>query len=462
MTRPTSLNDRLFTALSAVVLLAPLPLGANRPWSWSLLACLSAILALVWVAGRVRGRCRPGLPLQYLAIPATLFAVALLWAGVQSLSLVPTSWAYPLWDEARQALGEDLPATVSGDPQKTLTALMRLLSYGLIFFLATQLGRAHHRATWALKATGLAILAYGLYALVNFAFELEMILWLDKWAYLGDATGTFVGRAAFGAFAGLGVLTCQALALHHARPQRATLRPSERLERLLARTVPWMAAAAVLWLAVVASHSRGALLVTGIASIVFLCISMASRMIRLRSGLFLLFLIAGLGAGALLLDGGVTLARMSGEGDLTGDRPNLLRLTWAAIQDAPWLGHGLGAFEQTFLPYRDFSLPRPVIYDYAHNSWAEVIMDLGWIAGSCLILACVFPVFRCMIGAMRRQKGQIFPILALSMACLLGAQAVIDFTIQIPAIAALFAYWLGLGYGQSWSSQQAGNDGVHD
>lgn len=53
--------------------------------------------------------------------------------------------------------------------------------------------------------------------------------------------------------------------------------------------------------------------------------------------------------------------------ELEGDRPNLYRLTLRLIEDAPWLGHGLGAFDAAFRPYRDASLPRPVGYDFAHQ-----------------------------------------------------------------------------------------------
>lgn len=447
---PPSLNDRLFLALTALVVLAPLPLAANRPWSWSALSLAAALLTLVWVAARMTGRVKAGLELSRLAGPAALFLLACGWGWMQSWTVLPPSWAHPIWGEASAALGLDLAASVSGDPQRGGHALMRLLAYGLVFLLAAQLGRHARRASWGTKALAWAILAYGAQALLFHALDLDYVLWLPKWAYPGDATGTFVGRAAFGAFAGIGVLVCFALALRGVAATRPAFRPGERLERLLSRGVPWLMASFLLLVVLLASHSRGALLVTGLAALVLVVAATIGRLLRPRHAAVLIGLFAAGAAIGIVAFGEATLARMSGEGDMIGDRPNLLRLTWAAIADAPWGGHGLGAFEQTFLAYRDLGLPRPVSYEYAHNAWAETIMDLGWPMGLCLLAAILWVVAACARGLVVRRQDQIHPALALAVAGLLGAQALVDFTVQIPALAVIFAYLLGIGFAQSW------------
>lgn len=454
MTSPLSVNDRLFLALTALVLLTPLPLAANRPWSWSALSLAAALLALAWAAARLTGRIQGGLELSRLTGPALLFLPALVWGWMQTWSILPDSWPHPVWAEASAALGHPLPATVSGDPERTSHAVMRLGAYGLVFVLAAQLGRHGRRARWGIRALAAAILLYGVHALLTHALELEYVLWLPKWAYLGDATGTFVGRAAFGAFAGVGVLACFALAVRGLGATLPAMRPGERVERLLSRGVPWLMAGFLLLLAVLASHSRGALLVTGVGTTTLVLAATIGRLLRPRHAAALFLLLAAGAAAGLLAYGDVTLSRMSGEGDMIGDRPNLLRLTWAAIADAPWSGHGLGAFEQTFLTYRDLGLPRPVIYDYAHNAWLETIMDLGWPVGLCLLASVLWVVAVCARGLVVRRQDQIHPALALAVASLLGAQAVVDFTVQIPALAVIFAYVLGIGFAQSWPQRR--------
>ncbi len=451
--RPASANDLLFGFLTAIVLLAPLPLASNRAWSWSLLSLLVGATACTWCLFVYSGKARTGLPLRKLLVPASLYGLAIAWAWLQTVPGMPADWVHPIWKEAETALQQSLSTPVSVDSEKTRHAIMRLMAYGLIFLLATQLGRKRQRAELGLRWVAFGILLYGFAALVTYLLGIEYLLWVPKWAYEGDATGTFVGRAAFGAFAGIGVLACLAQAARHVKGGMPGTRMSDRLERMLTGMIPWLLGAGLLLTAVLASHSRGALLVTIAASILLFIAFGVGRQLRLGQAAVMVVVLYVLVGGALAVFGQETLTRMAGEGDLTGDRPNLLRLTWTAIWDAPLTGFGLGTFEWAFHPYRDLSLPRDVIYDYAHSSWLETIMDLGWPAGSCLIAALVWICGTCICGLFRRREDQVYPALAIAAASLLGLQAFIDFTIQIPALAALLSYLLGLGYSQSWSSR---------
>lgn len=450
---PAGAGNRIFIGLTVAVLAAPLPLGANRMWSWSLLALAVALLLVAWSVACLRGRSQVALGPERLWLPALPFCLALLWGLLQTLPVLPQSWAHPLWADAAAALGRPLPLTVSPDPDGGRNAVLRLLAYGGVFLLAAQLGRRGQRAAWALKAAALALVAYSVHALATHALGVERLLWIPKWAYVGDATGTFVGRAAFGAFAGIGVLLCLAHAVAALQPAWPGMRRSERIERFLQTGAPWLAGALVALLAVLASHSRGALLATGLGCAVLLAACTIGRLVKVRHAAVLTLVVAVLAGGALVLGGQVTLKRMAGEGDMIGDRPNLLRLTVTAIGDAPLRGHGLGAFLDAFRPYRDLTFPRDVIYDYAHNTWAETIMELGWPAGLCLLAAPTLAVAVCAWGLRRRQRNQIYPAMAVAVAALLGAQGLVDFTVQIPALAALLAYLLGIGYAQAWPTR---------
>lgn len=63
-----------FRAGLALVILAPLPLGANRPWAWSLLALLVGLLLMV---------VRPAPPSRRLWLAAGLWAAVLGWMVAQ-------------------------------------------------------------------------------------------------------------------------------------------------------------------------------------------------------------------------------------------------------------------------------------------------------------------------------------------------------------------------------------------
>ncbi|MBT3170322.1 MAG: hypothetical protein HN333_02690, partial [Rhodospirillaceae bacterium] len=48
------INRFTYWVLLIVLALAPLPFGANRPWSWSLLSLVIGILLILWVLTALR------------------------------------------------------------------------------------------------------------------------------------------------------------------------------------------------------------------------------------------------------------------------------------------------------------------------------------------------------------------------------------------------------------------------
>ena len=89
----------------------------------------------------------------------------------------------------------------------------------------------------------------------------------------------------------------------------------------------------------------------------------------------------------------------------------------------------------------------------AHNVYLELAVELGWpmtivwLAGMLWLFGC------CLVGAFRRKRERIFPIVAASACVLVGVHGLTDFSLQIPAIAMTFAALLGLGIAQSWSNR---------
>ena len=76
------LLDRLcYAGLLLLVALAPLPLGSNREWSWSLAALVAAFLTLAWLVSRLAPSARVNGHIPLL-IPA-LFALTCAWIGTK-------------------------------------------------------------------------------------------------------------------------------------------------------------------------------------------------------------------------------------------------------------------------------------------------------------------------------------------------------------------------------------------
>ncbi|MFD2264720.1 O-antigen ligase family protein [Lacibacterium aquatile] len=362
-------------------------------------------------------------------------------------SWTPVSWHHPLWAESGASSG-----AISLDPAATLTALMRLLAYGGVFWLALQVGRDRNRARNGLKAVAILAIIQAAYGLALYFIGSDTILWFQKWAYIGDVTGTFVNRNAFGAYAGLGLLACLAVAAGTMAEERGRRRGArDTAELLLNRTAPYLVGLGLLGTALLLSHSRGAFLATAVAILFLLALFGFGRLLSARVAWGLTTITLLVGGLAVAVSGEATLTRLAESTEIQGDRGQLYRLSLNAIAEAPLMGHGYGAFEQSFRLYRDTSLPRPVIYDFAHNIHLEVLVGLGIPGAMLLYAAILIPLSLCLKGVITRQRDKEYSALALAAAVLLAGHGLVDFSLQIPAIAVLFAFLLGLGVAQSWS-----------
>jgi len=80
------------------------------------------------------------------------------------------------------------------------------------------------------------------------------------------------------------------------------------------------------------------------------------------------------------------------------------------------------------------------------------------LVGSMLVASIVVLVLRCVKGAMTRQMNETLPCVAVSVAFLLALNALVDFSLQMQAIAITFMALLGAGVAQSASSRLALED----
>ncbi len=460
-------NSTIFRLLLAVVILSPLPLGGQRPWAWCALAIAVGAVLCLWGVLAGLGRARAPVPLSRLWAVMLPFGAVLAWAFLQTMPVVAAFGVHPLWAEAAQALAGTSPgesatavrAGISLDPELTRTAILRLLSYGGVFWLAVQLGRDRARAHEALVVVGVAGILYAAYGLIAHFAGGERILWLAKWAYIGDLTATFVNRNAYGAYAGLGVLCCVGLFINALRPPRrttATRRAYDLAETVLVRAMPFLVGAMIIGTALLLSHSRGAFLCTGLGLLALMVAAMVSGMMRPRMGVVLGVVILGAGLSVVGVSGEGTAERLADTLPHAADeaRHNLYRLTVEAIGDAPWTGHGFGAFLPSFRMYRDTSLAAPNVWDFAHNVPLETAMDLGLPAAALLYVSLAAVLGPCLGGLIRRRRDHVYPAVALAAAVLIGSHSLVDFSAEMPAVALTLALLLGVGFAQSWSTSE--------
>lgn len=450
----------IFRILLALVLLSPIPFGAYRPWAWSLLGVLTGGLLAAWAVAVLRGRTPVNLPVRHLWFVVLPFLAALVWAVAQTWGSLPAGWHHPLWADVDRVLGTGMgwPAvagSVSIDPEMTLNAILRLLTYGGIFLLTAQLCRNRARARTGLLAVILAQLGYAAYGMILHFSGVERVLWFEKWAYVGDLTSTFVNRNAYAAYAGMGVICCIGLfinALKHVSVRRG--RMFDMAETILIRAVPYLMAAMVIGVALLLSRSRAATAATGAALLIMVLCALWAHLVRLRTAAVSALAVLVIGFSALLL-GGEGVAQRFSDGITDRTREEIYRLGLAAVEDSPLAGHGLGAFEPAFRIYRDSSLTADPVIDLAHNVHLETLMDMGLVGAGLLYLSFAAILGICAWGLRNRQRDQIYPMVALSSAALIAGHGFVDFSAQMPAIAMTLAFLLGIGYAQSWPTRSA-------
>jgi len=138
------------------------------------------------------------------------------------------------------------------------------------------------------------------------------------------------------------------------------------------------------------------------------------------------------------------------EGD--SDPSGLVHISLEAIAVRPWTGWGLGSFESLFSVFQATFIEHTC--DKAHNVYLESAVELGVPAAALFVLAIGAIALRCLRGIRERHRDTQYSAAALGVTVYLGVHSLVDFGIQMPAIAITFAAVMGLGWAQSWSSRE--------
>jgi O-antigen ligase len=314
----------------------------------------------------------------------------------------------------------------------------------------------------AKKRLVLALLAIGafeaFYGLVQYLTGWQQIFFYVKKFYLEDATGTYINR---NHFAGLLEMIFP-FAVVFALQQVWTLRQRIQAEhaaasKLLSSTefpflLLWIFIAAVLFAALVSSHSRMGIL-SGLVSLIVVLTLAGTSNLRARNRV---------AVGALFLAGMVGLAAWVGSDPAITrfetlndqythpghDRLSIWRDTLQLIRRHPVLGSGFGSFATVYPSVQTAFLNNVV--DHAHCDYLEVVTELG-LPGSILVFGAIFWVLGRTFRRCRKRSADYDT--AISFACLGSIVAILlhslaDFNLYIPANALIFIIILAL----AWSS----------
>ncbi len=447
----------IFRFYLALILLMPLPLAAVHTWVWSLVACIVAVMLIAWAGTlALRGQA-PAVGIGHTWTFALPFVLAVVWAVVQMLPATPPTWHHSLWQETAQALGAPKTGSVSLDPFETGSAVLRLLTYAGIFWLALQYCRLPDRASQVIHALSLAGLIYASYGLVIQFSGANMVLWFQKTAYVGSLTSTFINRNSYAAYAGLGLICTSAafiqLVVSAGHGDLSRREKTRRVvESLSARGWLYLVAWVILATALVLTGSRGGLLCAALGlGALFLCVGL-TQAIRLRHAILIALPLLLLGLAFFFYSGEITAKRLTESNVALAERAHVYQLTSQGIEEHPIFGVGYGTFLDAFRFYRDEAVD--LVFDKAHNTYLENALELG-IPAAVLLFVAIFALFvHCILGVRRRRRHEIYACVGIAATLQLAVHSLIDFSLQIPAVAATYAMIMGMAAAQSWGSTE--------
>ncbi len=437
------LVERLSVGLALlVVVLAPLPFGSvETPW----IALWCALMALSLLTADY-GDAAPGL--RRVLASVLLAYVAVL--GVVALQLAGWGAPDPVREEAARLLRAPLPLNTGPAPTLALIALGPSLLAVMTFVRVALFARRAGRATLALHVVGVSGLIYAIVSGLGLLIDPTALLWREKTAYLGNLTGTFVNRNTAATFFGTAAL------IWWLRLLTATL--DQRFRGLHTRDFIWLLLAGremgLVALAACTAISVAACAATGSrAGFLLTLVALAASWLMLRPFSPAAALKSRLSWIAL----GVALVVVEIFGDAVGARIHKVGLesegrfivhaaTLKLAAEHLWLGIGIGQFEHVFPSIRPDTIATIGLWDRAHSTPIEVLVELGlpaFVVIAAVWCAVLFSLWR---GAFICRD----PVLVAAAAVgLLGtAHAFVDFSLQIPGYMVVFACVLGAGVGR--------------
>jgi O-antigen ligase len=298
-----------------------------------------------------------------------------------AFAFLPAGWFYqPNWRASDfNDFGIVLPTTVGPQPWITFTCMLSLLA-GLSWFYvmcSERLGLREARTALRLFTAGMVALA-----------AICVLLWLrhDTLPFWHNERnfGPFPNRNQTGNLFGLAAIMVLACA-------------QDDLRKGHKRWIFWTAALGVVIAAIIINYSRAGIgiLVAGCAlwlGAFAICQRRSSTRIALGVSFLLLL------ATALLLFGGQTLERFNlrnlGEAGISTDfRWRIFADAFRLIGDSPWIGIGLGNFENVFAIFRaaSYSDRRAI---HPESDWLWLWTESGWVAVVIVIVGLAFLVPR--------------------------------------------------------------------
>ncbi len=468
----------LFYGFLALIAWAPLPLGSNRSWAWTILVVGSCLLAMAWLIGFLLGRVQITEAFRRARWALAAGVLWMLYIGLQCVAL-PAGWslffspnAFEAHAVAASAQGHPLAAmlTLSVDPHATRDFWFKTVAYGCLFSLTLLLVDTRQRLEMLLKTLVICGTLQALYGSFMLLSGMEYGFFVKKITGQGQATGTFINRNHLAGYlnlclaAGIGLMISK-LGGEAVHTWRQRVRSIARL--LLGEKTRLRIYLIVMVIALVLTRSRmgntaffASTLAVGALGLMLMRNAPRSTMLFLASLIALDILIVGTWFGVDQVVKRVQETQVSTDVDNvlpTEDRDEVDRLAWTYAKDFLLTGSGGGSFYVTFPTYHNRGING--FYDHTHNDYLQLLTETGAIGLSLCALIVAMATTQALLALRRRNdplmRGTAFGV-ALAI-CWLAIHSTVDFNMQIPANALTMTVILALAWVAASVKNEAGS-----
>jgi len=210
----------VIAAFLLLLVVAPLPLGANRDWAWAPMVVVFGLIAVGCTLATIgsEGWRVPAAERVPLVALIVCFVLMLVVALLQMTTLPPPAGSARYYDQAAEILGRAHAAVPSLAIDASRNTLLKCVACGLIFLTARALFHNPRRARLlllAFGASGVLVTGYSilLQTSTNFCFIGSFLKKQTDFEQHDHClmSGTFVSSNNFGCFCGMALVTVVAL-----------------------------------------------------------------------------------------------------------------------------------------------------------------------------------------------------------------------------------------------------------
>ncbi len=459
-----NLEIRIAPIAIFLVFLSAIPFGANRPWAWILFGIVTFVLLCTQCVADFLNRDTAQKAFKRLGLIPWLSLIVLTWMLYQSSGLPPEFLHHPIHFDVPADIRHE--SAISLIPERGYQYALRFSIYIGLFWIVYRFARTSSNARKALNwiTFGYAVMSlYAFFTLVTGLYKTHVLWFTHPWSGVAPS-GTFVNQNHFAAFMALGALTIGAQVINqYLSMEFRNINDRNTARKLMARELrqPAFLAKAAIFIATALcvlqaqSIAASTSFLIALAALILLCI----RPRFVKSSLVFLQRLGTKGAAlAIIAIGAAGLALLVIVGNNLIESTDPLRVgiyqnIATAIWNNAWLGTGSGTFAEAFAPYKGMIGANHII-DNAHNSFFQNMVELGLVGATILYFGLALILARLLFGIASRRSGRSFPAAGIATALYASLHSLLDFSFELPAIAAMFAVILAVSTAQADPSRK--------